>query len=53
MICTSNGNNFLLNFHNFVPLGDLYELFIFLSWSLSIIHMVTYLKKTKTKTKTI
>ena len=28
-------------------LGDLYESFIFLSWSLSIIHIVTYFKKHK------
>ena len=47
MIYTSNVHNFLLNFHNFVPLGDLYESFIFLSWSMSIIHMVTYFKKHK------
>ena len=33
------------NFSRHLPLGDLYESFIFLSWSLSIIHMVTYLKK--------
>ena len=30
-----------------LPLGDLYESFIFISWSLSIIHMVTYFKKHK------
>ncbi len=30
-----------------LPLSDLYESFIFLSWSLSIIHMVPYLKKHK------
>ena len=30
-----------------LPLGDLYESCIFLLWSLSIIHMVTYLKKHK------
>ncbi|KAK4578346.1 hypothetical protein RGQ29_028457 [Quercus rubra] len=28
-----------------LPLSDLYESFIFLSWSLSIVHMVPYLKK--------
>ena len=35
------------NFSRHLPLGDLYESFIFLSWSLSIIHMVTYFKKHK------
>nr|WQM57725.1 cytochrome c heme attachment protein [Fagus japonica] len=30
-----------------LPLSDLYESFIFLSWSLSIIHMVPYFKKKK------
>nr|YP_009568671.1 cytochrome c heme attachment protein [Fagus crenata]QBB88681.1 cytochrome c heme attachment protein [Fagus crenata]QNU39835.1 CcsA [Fagus crenata]WQM57807.1 cytochrome c heme attachment protein [Fagus japonica]WQM57889.1 cytochrome c heme attachment protein [Fagus japonica] len=30
-----------------LPLSDLYESFIFLSWSLSIIHMVPYFKKNK------
>nr|YP_010926590.1 ccsA [Platycarya simplicifolia]WKF53656.1 ccsA [Platycarya simplicifolia] len=30
-----------------LPLSDLYESLIFLSWSLSIIHMVPYLKKKK------
>ena len=30
-----------------LPLSDLYESLIFLSWSLSIIHMVTYLKTHK------
>ena len=34
-------------FSRHLPLGDLYESFIFLSWSLSIIHMVTYFKKHK------
>ena len=29
------------------PLSDLYESFIFLSWSFSIIHMVPYFKKHK------
>ena len=37
-----------------LPLRDLYKSFIFLSWSLSIIHMVTYIyiyiKKKNTKT---
>ena len=37
------------NFSRHLPLGDLYTSFIFLSWSLSIIHMVTYLKKKKQK----
>ena len=35
------------NFSWHLPLGDLYKSFIFLSWSLSIIHIVTYLKKHK------
>ena len=35
------------NFSRHSPLGDLYESFVFLSWSLSIIHMVTYFKKHK------
>ena len=35
------------NYSRHLPLGDLYESFIFLSWSLSIIHMVTYLKNNK------
>ena len=35
------------NFLRHLPLGDLYESFIFLSWSLSIIQMVTYLKNHK------
>ena len=45
----STNSNFFTNsnFLRHLPLGDLYELFIFLSWSLSIIHMVTYLKKDK------
>nr|YP_010387239.1 cytochrome c heme attachment protein [Vallea stipularis]UPO67208.1 cytochrome c heme attachment protein [Vallea stipularis] len=30
-----------------LPLSDLYESLIFLSWSFSIIHMVAYLKKNK------
>nr|QYC35501.1 cytochrome c heme attachment protein [Aristotelia chilensis]UDH57129.1 cytochrome c biogenesis/heme attachment protein [Aristotelia chilensis] len=30
-----------------LPLSDLYESLIFLSWSLSIIHMVPYLKKNR------
>ena len=30
-----------------LPLSDLYKSLIFLSWSLSIIYMVTYLKKHK------
>ena len=38
------------NYSRHLPLGDLYESFIFLSWNLSIIHMVTYFKK---NTKTI
>ena len=33
------------NFSRHLPLGDLYESFIFRSWSFSIIHMVTYYKK--------
>ena len=36
-----------MNFSRHLLLGDLYESFIFLSWSLSIIHMVTYFKKHK------
>ena len=36
-----------LNFSRHLPLGDLYESFIFLSWSLSTIHMVTNLEKHK------
>ena len=45
----STNTNFFtnLNFSRHLPLGDLYESFIFLSWSLSIIHMVTYLKRHK------
>ena len=35
------------NYSRHLPLGDLFESFIFPSWSLSIIHMVTYLKKHK------
>ena len=35
------------NYSRHLPLGDLYKSFIFLSRSLSIIHMVTYLKKHK------
>ena len=35
------------NYSRHLPLGDLYESFIFPSWSLSIIHMVTYFKKQK------
>ena len=43
----STNSNFFTNsnYSRHLPLGDLYESFIFLSWSLSIIHMVTYLKK--------
>ena len=46
---TFNYSNFFTNsnFSRHSPLGDLYESFIFLSWSLSIIHMVTYFKKHK------
>ena len=45
---STNSNFFTnLNFSRHLPLGDLYKSFIFLSWSLSIIHMVTYLKKHK------
>ena len=36
------------NYSRHLQLGNLYESFIFLSWSLSIIHMVTYLKNIKT-----
>ena len=45
----SINSNFFTNliYARHLPLGDLYESFIFLSWSLSIIHMVTYLKKHK------
>ena len=45
----STNSNFFTNsnFSRHLPLDDLYESFIFLSWSLSIIHMVTYLKKHK------
>ena len=45
----STNSNFFTNsnFSRHLPLGDLYESFIFLSWSLSIIHMVTYFKKHK------
>nr|YP_010931551.1 cytochrome c heme attachment protein [Oenothera speciosa]WKN51343.1 cytochrome c heme attachment protein [Oenothera speciosa] len=35
------------------PLSNLYESLLFLSWSLSIIHMVPYLKKKKSYLKTI
>ena len=47
----STNSNFFTNsnYLRHLPLGDLYESFIFLSWSLSIIHMVTYLKKKKHK----
>ena len=45
----STNSNFFTNsnYSRYLQLGDLYESFIFLSWSLSIIHMVTYLKKHK------
>ena len=45
----STNSNFFANsnYSRHLPLGDLYESFIFLLWSLSIIHMVTYLKKHK------
>ena len=45
----STNSNFFTNsnFSRHLPLCDLYESFIFLSWSLSIIHMVTYFKKHK------
>ena len=45
----SNNLNFFTNsnFSRHLPLGDLYESFISLSWSLSIIHMVKYFKKHK------
>ena len=45
----STNSNFFTNsnYSRHLPLGDLYESFIFLSWSLSIIHMVTYLKTHK------
>ena len=45
----STNSNFFTNsnYSRHLSLGDLYESFIFLSWSLSIIHMVTYLKKHK------
>ena len=45
----STNSNFFTNsnYSRHLPLGDLYESFIFLSWSLSIIRMVTYLKKHK------
>ena len=47
-IHSTNSNFFTnLNYLRHLPLGDLYESFIFFSWSLSIIHMVTYLKKHK------
>ena len=52
-LCTmplhSTNSNFFTNskFLRHLPLGDLYKSFIFLSWSLSIIHMVAYLKKHK------
>ena len=39
------------NYSRHLPLGDLYKSFIFPSRSLSIIHMVTYLKKKNTKKK--
>ena len=32
-----------------LPLSDLYESLIFLSWSFSIIHLVPYLKKKKNR----
>nr|WOC92326.1 cytochrome cheme attachment protein [Utricularia triloba] len=35
------------------PLSNLYESLIFLSWSLSLIHIVTYFKKTKNVLNTI
>ena len=45
---STNSNFFTIsNYSRHLPLGDLYESFIFLSWSLSIIYMVTYLKKHK------
>ena len=45
---STNSNFFTnLNYSRHLPLGDLYESFIFLSRSLSIIHIVTYLKKHK------
>ena len=46
---TSTNSNFFTNsnFSRHLPLGDLYESFIFLSWSLSIIHMITYFEKHK------
>ena len=45
----STNSNFLTNsnYSRHLPLCDLYESFIFLSWSFSIIHMVTYLNKHK------
>ena len=45
---STNSNFFTnLNYLRHLPFCDLYESFIFLSWSLSIIHMVKYLKKHK------
>lgn len=35
------------------PLSDLYESFIFLSWNLSLIHIVSYFKKNKNYLSTI
>ena len=48
----STNSNFFTNsnYSRHLPLGDLYESFIFPSWSLSIFHIVTYLKKKNTKT---
>ena len=45
----STNSNFFTNsnYSRHLTLGDLYESFIFLWWSLSIIHIVTYLKKHK------
>ena len=45
----STNSNFFTNsnYSRHLPVSDLYESFTFLSWSLSIIHIVTYLKKHK------
>nr|YP_009764871.1 cytochrome c biogenesis protein [Suriana maritima]QIS95148.1 cytochrome c biogenesis protein [Suriana maritima]QIV68302.1 cytochrome c heme attachment protein [Suriana maritima] len=40
-------------FSGHLPLSDLYESLIFLSWSFSIFHMVPYFKKQKTYLNTI
>ena len=51
----STNSNFFTNsnYLRHLPLGNLYESFIFLSWSLSIIHMVTYFKKHKNHLRAI